>query len=264
MEDFNNQAFDLAGKVAIVTGAGGRGNSIGRAYAIALANAGAAVAVADLNGEGAARVADEINTAGGKAISVEVDITDTEAVAAMVGATVKRFGGVDILVNNAALMVEITSGGIDCMSVSRQQFDTIIAVNVWGALNCAQAVTPIMEARGGGSIINQVSVGAYPAQSLYGVSKIALSGLTTTLAMELGPRKIRVNAIGPGLTMSEAGLQLTPDDDPWVQSVVNRCPIQPRDTPDALCGALLLLASSAGRWMTGQVLMVDGGLVMRG
>jgi NAD(P)-dependent dehydrogenase (short-subunit alcohol dehydrogenase family) len=262
MADFSNAEFDLTGKVAIVTGAGGRGNSIGRAYAMALANAGAAVVVADLNGEGAEKVAAEITAAGHKAIAVQVDIVDSDSVAAMAKSAEDAFGGVDILVNNAALMVEISSGQ-PLVATDRAGFERSMAVNVWGAVNCAQAVAPSMARRGGGAIVNQVSAGAFPAQSLYGVTKLALAGVTTTLASELGHQNIRVNAIGPGMTKTDAGLSLTPDDSPWVQSIMARCPIQGRDTPDALCGALLLLVSPAGRWMTGQTLNVDGGWIMR-
>lgn len=261
MADFTNDSFRLDGKVAIVTGAGGRGNSIGRAYAVALANAGASVIVADLNGEGARKVADEIVALGGKAAAVQVDITDTASVEAMAASATVAFGGIDILVNNAALMVEIVDKPL--IQTDKARFDKGIAVNLWGAINCAQVIAPFMAQRGGGSIINQVSAGAFPAQSFYGVTKIALLGATTTLATELGKQGIRVNAIGPGMTKSDAGLSLTPDDSPLVQMAAARTPIQLRDTPDALCGALLLLVSDAGRWMTGQVLNVDGGWVMR-
>jgi len=262
MADFSNAEFDLTGKVAIVTGAGGRGNSIGRAYSMALANAGASVVVADLNGEGAQKVAAEITAAGGKAISVQVDIVDTDSVAAMAKAAVDAFGGVDILVNNAALMVEI-SDGRPMAGMDKASFDRAMAVNVWGAVNCAGAVAESMAARGGGAIVNQVSGGAFPAQSLYGVTKLALAGVTTTLATELGSKNIRVNAIAPGMTKTDAGTSLTPDDSPFSKSVIARCPIQGRDTPDALCGALMLLVSSAGPWITGQTLNVDGGWIMR-
>jgi NAD(P)-dependent dehydrogenase (short-subunit alcohol dehydrogenase family) len=262
MADFSNDNFRLDGKVAIVTGAGGRGNSIGRAYAVALAAAGAAVVVVDLNGEGAQSVADEIVATGGKALAAQADITDTASVQAMADKAKATFGGIDILVNNAALMVEIVDKPL--IQTDRARFDKGMAVNVWGAINCAQVVAPFMAERGGGAIVNQVSAGAYPAQSFYGVTKIALHGVTTTLATELGSQGIRVNAIGPGMTKTDAGLALTPDDSPLVQYVEARTPIQGRDTPDALCGALLLLVSEAGRWMTGQVLNIDGGWVMRG
>lgn len=259
--DFTNAEFALDGKVAIVTGAGGRGNSIGRAYAVALANAGASVVVADLNGPGAQIVADEITAAGGKAVAVQVDITQTASVEAMAAQAKATYGGIDILVNNAALMVEITDKPL--IQTDRARFDKGIAVNLWGAINCAQVVAPFLAERGGGSIVNQVSAGAFPAQTFYGVTKIALLGATTALATELGPQGIRVNAIAPGMTKSDAGLSLTPDGSPLVQYVEARTPIQGRDTPDALCGALLLLVSGAGRWMTGQVLNIDGGWVMR-
>ncbi|HMT46175.1 MAG: hypothetical protein RL702_344 [Pseudomonadota bacterium] len=261
MADFTNNEFRLDGKVAIVTGAGGRGNSIGRAYAVALANAGASVVVADLNGDGAQKVADEITGMGHKATAVQVDITDTASVEAMAASAKAAFGGIDILVNNAALMVEIVDKPL--VQTDRARFDKGMAVNVWGAINCAQVIAPHMAERGGGAIINQVSAGAFPAQSFYGVTKIALLGATTTLATELGSQNIRVNAIGPGMTKTDAGLALTPEDSPLVQAISSRTPIQLRDTPDALCGALLLLVSDAGRWMTGQVLNVDGGWVMR-
>lgn len=262
MTDFTNESFNLAGKVAIVTGAGGRGNSIGRAYAVALANAGASVVIADLSEEGAQKVADEINSAGGKAIAVKVDITDTAAVEALAAIAKDIFGGIDILVNNAALMVEIVDKPV--IQTDRARFDKGMAVNVWGAINCSQVIAPYLAERGGGAIVNQVSAGAYPAQTFYGITKIALHGATCALATELGPQNIRVNAIGPGMCKTDAGLSLTPDDSPLVQYVEAKTPIQGRDTPDALCGALLLLVSEAGRWMTGQVLNVDGGWVMRG
>ncbi len=261
MADFTNNEFRLDGKVAIVTGAGGRGNSIGRAYAVALANAGASVVVADLNGDGAQKVADEITGMGHKATAVQVDITDTASFESMAASAKAAFGGIDILVNNAALMVEIVDKPL--VQTDRARFDKGMAVNVWGAINCAQVIAPHMAERGGGAIINQVSAGAFPAQSFYGVTKIALLGATTTLATELGSQNIRVNAIGPGMTKTDAGLALTPEDSPLVQAISSRTPIQLRDTPDALCGALLLLVSDAGRWMTGQVLNVDGGWVMR-
>ena len=258
---FTNDHFRLDGKVAIVTGAGGRGNSIGRAYALGLANAGAAVVVADLNAEGARAVADEIIASGGKALGAAVDITDRASVAAMVTTTETAFGGIDILVNNAALMVEIV--GTPAIAISSQALDKALSVNLHGALNCAQAVVASMTARGGGRIVNQISAGAFPAQTVYGITKVALLGLTTTLATELGSKNITVNAIAPGMTKSAAGLSLTPDDSPLVAYVESRTPIHGRGEPDELVGALLLLVSPAGSWITGQAINVDGGWVMR-
>ncbi len=258
---FTNAQFSLTDKVAIVTGAGGRGNSIGRAYAFGLSNAGASVVVADINGEGAQRVAGEINANGGKAIGVQVDITDRASVAAMAEAAKQAFGGVDILVNNAALMAELKFG--PTISIAPEEWNRVLAVNLTGALNCAQAVVDMMRARGGGKIVNQVSMGAYPATSVYGISKLALVGLTHTLARDLGPDKINVNAIGPGQVKSDAGLFLTPEGGGFEQRYGPQVAMRLRGDPDELVGALMLLVSPAGDWITGQVLNVDGGLIMR-
>jgi NAD(P)-dependent dehydrogenase (short-subunit alcohol dehydrogenase family) len=258
---FSMEQFRLAGKVAIVTGAGGRGNSIGRAYAFGLAHAGAAVVIADLNAEGAKAVSDEIVAGGGKAIAVGVDITKPEAVAQMVQAATDAFGGIDILVNNAALMVEVAMG--TAIDVSIADWMRLMDVNLTGALICTQAVIPEMRTRGGGKIVNQVSGGAFPAISLYGISKLALVGLTTTLARQLGREKINVNAIAPGNTMSDAGRLLTPDDSPFIKFLEMSVAMRVRGQPDELVGTLLLLCCSAGDWITGQVIHVDGGWVLR-
>ncbi len=255
---FALESFRLDGKVAIVTGTGGRGHSIGRAYALGLAAAGASVIVADIHEDGAKAVAAEI---GDGALAVRVDIADRSSVEAMVAAAMDRFGGVDILVNNAALMVEAV--GTPAVRVSTEEWNRTMAVNVTGALHCAQAVVPSMQSRGGGAIVNQLSAGAFPAFSVYGVSKVALLGLTTTLARELGSSGIRVNAIAPGMTMSDAGKALTPEDSPLVRAMEAQVPLRLRGQPDELVGALLLLTSDAGGWITGQVLNVDGGWIIR-
>lgn len=258
---FSIDQFRLDGKVAVVTGAGGRGNSIGRAYALGLAQAGASVVVADLNAEGAQKVTDEIIASGGKALAVGVDITQPESVANMAKAAAQAFGGVDILVNNAALMAELTH--TSAVDIPIDEWNRIMNVNLTGALNCAQAIVPLMRQRGGGKIVNQVSGGAFPAVSVYGVSKLALLGLTTTLARQLGREKINVNAIAPGNTTSDAGRQLTPDDSPFIKFLEMTVAMRVRGAPDELVGTLLLLCSSAGDWITGQVLHVDGGWVIR-
>lgn len=258
---FSLDQFRLDGKVAVVTGAGGRGNSIGRAYARGLAHAGAAVVVADLNSEGAERVRDEIIADGGKAIAVGVDITRPDSVEAMAHAAVDAFGGVDILVNNAALMAELAS--VSAVDIPLEEWNRILDVNLTGALNCAQAIVPLMRQRGGGKIINQTSGGAFPAISVYGIGKLALVGLTTTLARQLGRENINVNAIAPGNTTSDAGRQLTPDDSPFIKFLEASVAMRVRGAPDELVGTLLLLCSPAGDWITGQVINVDGGWVLR-
>ncbi len=258
---FSTDQFRLDGKVAIVTGAGGRGNSIGAAYAKGLVAAGAAVVVADLNEVGAVAVSEEIIAAGGKAIGVGVDITDAAQVATMVIAATEAFGGVDILVNNAALMVEAVAFQIDTIPI--EQWQKVMTVNTTGALICAQAVVPMMRARGGGRIVNQTSGGAFPATSVYGVSKLALVGLTTSLAKQLGKDKITANAIAPGNVTSDAGSMLVPPDSPFAQYLATMVCTKAQGAPDELLGTLLLLCSDAGAWITGQTIHVDGGWILR-
>ncbi len=258
---FSIDQFRLDNKVAIVTGAGGRGNSIGRAYALGLAQAGAAVVVADIHEEGAARVRDEIIELGGKAIAVGVDITKQASAQAMAETAEKAFGGIDILVNNAALMAELKGGSL--LDMPNDEWDRIFDVNLTGALNCCKAVVPFMRKRGGGKIINQTSGGAFPAIGAYGISKLALVGLTTTLERQLGREKINVNAIAPGNVTSDAGKQLTPDDSPFIKFLEMSVAMRVRGAPDELVGTLLLLCSAAGDWITGQVMHVDGGWILR-
>lgn len=258
---FTLDQFRLDGKVAVITGAGGRGNSIGRAYAMGLAHAGAAVVVADLNGQGAQSVADEIVAAGGRAAAVQVDVSDEASTLAMGAAAIEAFGGVDILVNNAALMVDVSYD--NCETVSLDAWNRAFAVNLNGALLCARAVLPSMRERGGGRIINQTSGGAFPATGLYGITKLALVGLTTAMAKQFGKDNVTCNAIAPGNVTSDAGKMLVPDDSPFIQFLNMTCAMRPRGEPDELVGTALLLCSDAGKWITGQTIHVDGGWVLR-
>jgi NAD(P)-dependent dehydrogenase (short-subunit alcohol dehydrogenase family) len=258
---FTLDQFRLDGKVAVVTGAGGRGNSIGRAYALGLANAGASVVVADLNGDGAQAVADEIVAAGGAAVAVRADVADEQSTLAMGAAAVAAFGGVDILINNAALMVDVSYDNAE--AVAMEAWNRAFAVNLNGALLCARAVIPSMRARGGGRIINQTSGGAFPPSGLYGITKLAVVGLTTSLAKQYGKEGITCNAIAPGNVTSDAGKMLVPDDSPFIRFLEMTCATRPRGEPDELVGAAILLCSEAGAWITGQTIHIDGGWVMR-
>lgn len=251
--------WSLTGKVAIVTGAAKGG--IGEAYAHTLAEAGASVVCADMNVDGATVVADAISAAGGTAKALAVDIADAASVGEMVEVTVSEYGGVDVLVNNAALMAQIVM--TTASDYERADWDRAFAVNVTGAWQCIKAVTPSMRERGGGRIVNQASAGAFPAETVYGITKLALVGLTTTMARELGPSGITVNCIAPGITASDAGKMLTPPDGEFRQAIDAKAALRAVGDPEELCGALLLLCSPAGAWMTGQVLHVDGGWVLR-
>jgi NAD(P)-dependent dehydrogenase (short-subunit alcohol dehydrogenase family) len=251
---------DLDGKVAIVTGSGNP-NGIGATYARALAGQGAAVVVADVDATGAEKVASEIADGGAQAIGHRVDITDRESVAALMERATDEFGGVDILVNNAALMADMEMSPV--YQYSYDEWQRVLGVNLTGAFNCCQAAVPLMQERGGGKIVNQSSGGAFPPQGVYGITKLALVGLTVALAAELGPLNINVNAIAPGHVQSEAGLKIAPEGSDFHNMIMQLAPLGGSRTPDALVGALLLLVSSDGAWITGQTLNVDGGWIMR-
>jgi NAD(P)-dependent dehydrogenase (short-subunit alcohol dehydrogenase family) len=250
--------FRLDGKVAIVTGGGG---AIGRVYARTLADAGAAVALADVNGDGAEDAAKELTAGGFQAIGVRVDITERQSTEAMAARTIEAFGGIDILVNNAALMKEIPM--VDVLDLPAEWFDRVMRVNVLGALHCSAAVKAAMVARGGGRIINQVSAGAFMGGGIYGMSKIALVSLTAGLARSLGPLGINVNAIAPGLVDNEPGMQSLAADSPMRDALKAAIPGKKQAPSDDLTGTLLLLASPAGEWINGQTISVDGGWIMR-
>jgi NAD(P)-dependent dehydrogenase (short-subunit alcohol dehydrogenase family) len=252
------ERFSLDGKVAVITGgAGGCGAEYGRG----LSAAGAQVVLADLDGDGAVAKAAELTAAGRDAIGVRVDITDPDAAAAMVQAATDAFGGVDILINNAALMKEIPQESL--LTLDLEWWERVLRVNLTGALVCTRAAVPSMLARGGGRIINQVSGGAFTPGGVYSVSKLGLVSLTTSLARELGPRGINVNAIAPGFVQDEAGYESLGKDDPMRAAILAAVPGKKEGPPDDLVGTVLLLASSAGDWINGQTISVDGGWIMR-
>jgi NAD(P)-dependent dehydrogenase (short-subunit alcohol dehydrogenase family) len=198
------------------------------------------VVCADINGEGAQGAASGIEGA----LAVTVDITDPTSVAAMVRQTTDAFGGVDILVNNAALMEQIAA--LALVDVPLETWNRMLAVNVTGALLCSQAVVGSMRERGGGAIVNQSSGGAWATPGGYSLTKLAIVALTHALATELGPFAIRVNAIAPGFTESAAGLRLVPEDSPFREMLGGQAPLRVFGVPDDLVGALLLLCRRLG------------------
>jgi NAD(P)-dependent dehydrogenase (short-subunit alcohol dehydrogenase family) len=250
--------FDLSGKVAVITGGAG---GIGVVYADALAEAGASVVLADLDADAAARAADELGAKGYEAIGTAVDVRSADSARAMAQAAVDAFGGIDILVNNAAIMVELPPYALDTMPV--EDWDRVMAVNFRGPLLCVQAVLLAMDERGGGRIVNGLSAGAFMAGGIYGVSKYALNGLTFNLAAELGHRNINVNAIAPGLVDNESGHAALPKDSPFRDALDAAIPGKTSGPPEDLVGTLLLLCSRAGDWITGQTILVDGGWINR-
>jgi 3-oxoacyl-[acyl-carrier protein] reductase len=244
------------GKVAIVTGSG---QGIGEAYAKGLAAEGASVVVADLNAEQGERVVGEINETGGIALAVPVDVADPTSAKALADATVEAFGGIDCLVNNAAIYAGMKIDSL--MHVDLDYYRRFFEVNLNGALIVTRACHKAMAARGGGAIVNQSSTAAWMAGGFYSIAKAGINSMTVNLAAELSHRNIRVNAIAPGPTDTSATREVVPEMylEPLVQSLM----IKRLGTPDDLVGACLFLLSDEARWMTGQIIAVDGGQTIR-
>ena len=243
-------------KVAIVTGAGG---GIGQAYAEALARQGAAVVVADINTGGAEQVAAGISGEGGRVLAVPVDVADPASAAAMAERTIAEFGGIDFLVNNAAIF-----GGMRLdmlLTVDWDYYKRFMSVNLDGALVCTRAVYKNMAARGGGAIVNQSSTAAWLYANYYGLAKVGINGLTQQLSRELGWQNIRINAIAPGPIDTEANRTTTPAG--IVDDIVKRIPLSRMGQPEDLVGMCLFLLSDQARWITGQIFNVDGGQIIR-
>jgi 3-oxoacyl-[acyl-carrier protein] reductase len=246
----------FTGKIAIVTGAG---QGIGEAYAKGLAGAGARVVVAELNEAQGRRVAAEIAASGGEARFVHVDVGSPESTRAMAAATVDAFGGIDCLVNNAAIFHSMAVAPL--ITVDWEYYKRFMDVNMNGALLCVRACYEAMAKRGGGAIVNQSSTAAWMATGYYAVAKLAVNGLTQALARELGPLNIRINAIAPGPTDTEALRSVVPEQ--YVKQMLAQMPLGRLGKPTDLVGTCLFLLSDAAAWMTGQVLNVDGGQIMR-
>lgn len=242
----------LDGKIVIVTGAAG---GIGKAYAHGIAAAGARVVAADLDAAGAERVAEGIRAAGGEAVAAAVDIASLDSTRAMAQTACASFGGIDGLVNNAALF-----GGIRHESLLTGDFDyyrKVIDINTHGVLRCVRACYASMRERGGGSIVNQSSTAAWMPGGAYGLAKLGVNGLTRDLAVELGPLGIRINAIAPG-PIDTAALRAGVSAE-VIDAIVAQMALPRRGAPEDLVGTCLFLLSDASAWMTGQVLTVDGG-----
>jgi len=248
--------YQLDGKTAVVTGAG---RGIGRAYAEALAANGAQVVVADIDQANASSVEAAITANGGRAIAAHLDVSDHESAAAMAALAADRFGGIDLLVNNAAIF-----GGMKLdllLTVDWDYLQRFMAVNLFGALVCTRACYSSMAERGGGAIVNQSSTAAYLYAGYYAWAKAGINALTFQLAHELGGMNIRVNAIAPGPTDTEAAKSVVPDA--YMKELVKSLALKRQGQPGDLVGMCLFLLSDDARWITGHVFNVDGGQVVR-
>jgi NAD(P)-dependent dehydrogenase (short-subunit alcohol dehydrogenase family) len=242
------------GKVAVITGAG---RGIGAATARQLAAEGAKVVIADLNGPGGEAVARQIVDAGGAAVAVRTDVGEQADVEAMIQAAVDRFGGLDVLVNNAALLAHPEDLGM--VTTPQPLWEQMYNVNVFGIVRACRLAIPLMIARGGGAILNISSAAAIqgePIRNAYGSSKVAVIGLTRNIAAGHAREGIRCNAIVPGLILSEAVMSMM---DEFAQVARNN-PMGRLGRPEEIAEAIAFLCSDQASYITGQVLAVDGGV----
>lgn len=249
----------LAGKVAVVTG-GARG--IGRASARAVAREGAAVAVVDVNRDGAERVASEIEATGGTAVPVVADLSEETAVVGVIRAVIDRFGRLDVLHNNAALTdSEFLQRDTPVTELELDVWDRSLAVNLTSQMLTCKHAVPEMVRHGGGSIINMSSGASLKGdrtRTAYGVSKAGVNALTMYVATGYGKQGIRANAIVPGLIITDAVRAHL--DDRTVAQLGKAVLTTHLGEPEDIAGVVVFLASDESRYVTGQLIAVDGGM----
>jgi 3-oxoacyl-[acyl-carrier protein] reductase len=253
-------AQELDGRVAIVTGGG---HGIGKAYCEGLALNGAAVVVAEIDGDAAERTASELRGTGARALEVQTDVADEASTRAMAQRALDAFGRIDVLVNNAAVFATIPVSRVLLEEISVDEWDRVMAVNLRGIFLSCKAVLPAMRQQGYGKIINISSTTALrgPRTMIhYTTSKGGVLSFTRSLAREVGSSGIRVNAIAPGGTLSEENP--TEDILRLRQQPIGDRALGRMQVPSDLVGTVIFFASSASDFITGQTLVVDGGGVM--
>ena len=247
----------MDGKRAFVTGGGG---ALGRASALTFAREGAAVAVVDIVPEAAQETVRLVREAGGTAIAVTADVGDEGQVEAAVAIAADALGGLDTVFNNAGIMPHQDRSFLDA---DLDLWRTITSTNLHGTVLCSRHVVPLIVAAGGGAVVNMSSFLAvtgttYP-QDAYAASKGAISSLTTSMAVQLGPAGVRVNALAPGPILTAHVEQFFPD--PEARRIrLARVPLARFGSPEDAAELACFLASDAASWLTGQVVVLDGGI----
>jgi 3-oxoacyl-[acyl-carrier protein] reductase len=247
----------LDGQIALVTGAGRAGKGIGRSIALRLAKEGAKIAIADFVPEAADAVAKEVIDMGGEALAVYGSVSNAEDVEKMVAGTVDRFGRIDILVNNAG----ITRDNL-LVRMSEQDWDMVLSTNLKGVFMCTKAVAKLMMRERKGKIVNMASVMGImgnAGQANYSASKGGVIALTKTTAKELGSRGVNVNAVAPGFIQTVMTEEMPEDAK---ANIASEIPLRRLGTPEDVAEVVLFLCSEASSYITGQVIAVDGGMVM--
>jgi 3-oxoacyl-[acyl-carrier protein] reductase len=249
--------FNITGKTTVITGAA---QGIGREFALAFSGEGSKIVVTDINGEKAKSVAKEITDAGGSAIAVQLDVTDLPAAEAMAKKTIETFGSFDILINSAAIFSTIKMKPFYEMSV--EEYRGVIDVNMTGTLIACKAAAPYMMEQRWGRIINLTSCSFFEGRGgyiHYVSSKAGVIGITRAVARELGGFNVTSNAIAPGATVTEIPRETVNEE--WKKKVMaNRC-VQRTQIPQDLVGIALFMSSEEAAFMTGQTVVVDGGMI---
>jgi NAD(P)-dependent dehydrogenase (short-subunit alcohol dehydrogenase family) len=245
--------MEHANKVAVVTG-GARGFGFG--VASAFAEAGAAVAILDLDVSAAEVAAGRLRDQGRAALAIACDVGDEHAVEAAFARIEDELGGVDYLLNNAALLANRYSA--DFSVIPRADVRAVLETNVVGVINCAVSARPLMARRGGGVVVNLASIAGYSIAGPYGLSKLAVRGLTVSLAREFAPDNIRVNAVAPGLMATDSVMADLPAE--MVNDFVNNLQLLRRQgQPEDIINAVMFLFSEKASFVTGETLRVSGG-----